>query len=104
MDLRDIPVLGELFDAVIIFISTMGRIVRHPFDFVHEIHFEDPQEQRRAYKFIGAGIAFGYLLISPALIKHSLTVNEIPFGVLVLFRLLLIAVIYHAAFLVVGYH
>lgn len=103
MHARDIPVLGGLFDAVIIFAYTLGRIVRHPFGFVHEIRFDDPEEPRRAFKFVGAGIAFGYLLISPALSKHSFEVSEFLFGVLVLIRLLLLAVIYHAAFLVVGY-
>jgi hypothetical protein len=103
MHARDIPVLGELYDAVSIYACTLGRIVRHPFGFVQGIRFDDPDEPKRAFKFLGAGIAFGYLLISPALNKHHFQVSEPPFGVLVLFRLLLIAVIYHAAFLVVGY-
>jgi hypothetical protein len=103
MQARDIPVLGGLLDAIIIFASTLTRIIRHPFGFVHEISFEDPEETRRAFKFLGAGIAFGYLLLSPALRKHSFEVSEFLFGVLVLFRLLLVAVIYHAAFLVVGH-
>jgi hypothetical protein len=85
---RDIPVLGELLDAIVICVSTLARIVRHPFGFVHEISFDDPDETRRAFKFLGAGIAFGYLLLSPALRKHSFEVSELLFGVLVLFRLL----------------
>ncbi len=103
MHARDIPVLGELIDAVIIFASTLWRIVWHPFGFVQDIRFQDPSEPRRAFKFLGAGIAFGYLIISPALSKYNFAVSELLFGAIVLFRLLLIVVIYHVAFLVVGY-
>ena len=102
MHARDIPVLGGLIDSVVVYAATLGRIARHPFGFVRTIPFDDPQEPARAFKFIGAGIALAYLILSPALSKHGFAVGELLFGVLVLLRLLLIAVIYHAAFLVVG--
>ena len=102
MNARDIPVFGGLFDTLIILAVTLRRIARHPFGFVHEIRFDDPEEMSRAFKFIGAGIAVGYLLISPALSKHTFQINELLFGALVLFRLSLIAIIYHIAFLLAG--
>ena len=103
MHARDIPVLGDLIDAAFIFAVTLGRIGRHPFGFVHAISFDGPMAPRRAFKFIGAGIAFAYLIISPALSKHSFEISELRFGVVVLLRLLLVTAIYHAAFLIVGY-
>jgi hypothetical protein len=103
MHARDIPVLGDLIDTAIIFAATLDRIGRRPFGFVHTIAFEEPTAPRRAFKFIGAGIAFAYLIISPALSKHNFDVGELRFGVVVLLRLLLVTVIYHVAFFVVGY-
>ena len=100
---RDIPVLGGLIDSVLVFAATLGRIVRHPFGFVRTIAFDDPHEPARAFKFIGAGIALAYLILTPALSRHGFAVGELVFGVVVLLRLLLIAVVYHAAFLVAGY-
>ena len=102
MHARDVPVLGDLIDAVVVFATTLIRIGRHPFGFVHAISFDDPLAPRRAFKFIGAGIAFAYLIISPALSKHNFEVSEFRFGIVVLLRLLLVTAIYHAAFFVVG--
>jgi hypothetical protein len=103
MHARDVPVLGDLIDATVIFATTLIRIGRHPFGFVHAISFDDPLAPRRAFKFIGAGIAFAYLIFSPALSKHNFEVSEFRFGIVVLLRLLLVTAIYHAAFFVVGY-
>jgi hypothetical protein len=103
MHARDVPVLGDLIDAAVIFTTTLIRIGRNPFGFVHAICFDDPVATRRAFKFIGAGIAFAYMIISPALSKHNFEVSELRFGIVVLLRLLLVTAIYHAAFLVVGY-
>jgi hypothetical protein len=103
MHARDIPVLGDLIDASVIFVVTLGRIGRHPFGFVHGISFDDPMAPKRAFKFIGAGIALAYLIISPAMSKHSFEVSEFRFGLVVLLRLLLVTAIYHTAFFIVGY-
>ncbi len=103
MHARDIPVLGGLVDTVIVYVSTLGRFVRRPFGFADGIPFDDPEELKRASKFLGAGIALAYLFITPALSKHSFEVSELLFGIVALFRLLLITVIYHAAFLAVGH-
>lgn len=103
MHARDIPVLGDLIEATVLFATTLIRIGQHPFGFVHAISFEDPVATRRAFKFIGAGIAFAYLIISPALSKHNFELSEFRFGIVVLLRLLLVTAIYHAAFLFVGY-
>jgi len=103
MHARDVPVLGDLIDAAVIFATTLIRIGRHPFGFVHAISFDDPFAARRAFKFIGAGIAFAYVIISPALSKHNFEVSEFRFGIVVLLRLLLLTAIYHAAFHIVGY-
>ncbi len=104
MHARDIPVLGGLLDAVIVYASTVSRFVRRPFGFVDEIRFDDPEELKRASKFLGAGIALAYLFITPALSKHRFEVSEFLFGVVALLRLLLVTVLYHAAFLVVGHY
>ena len=103
MHARDIPVLGDLIDSAVVYATTLAKIVRHPFGFVHTIAFDDPQALRRAFKFIGAAIALGYLIIGPALTRHGFDVGELRFGVVILLRLLLITAIYHAAFLVLGY-
>lgn len=103
MHVRDIPVVGELIDTAIVYAATLARIARHPFRFVHTIAFDDPDALRRGFKFIGAAIALGYLIIGPALTRHSFEVGELRFGIVVLLRLLLVTAIYHAAFLVVGY-
>jgi hypothetical protein len=34
---RDLPVVGDVVDSAIVFATTMPRIVRHPFGFVHRI-------------------------------------------------------------------
>jgi hypothetical protein len=102
MHARDIPVLGGLIDSVIVYLTTLGQIVRHPFGFVHGIAFDDPEALRRAFKFIGAAIALAYLLIVPALTKHGFEVSQLRFGVVVLLRLSLVTAIYHAAFFIVG--
>ena len=103
MRARDIPVLGDLIDSAVVYATTLARIARHPFGFVHTIAFDDPQALRRAFKFIGAAIALGYLIIGPALTRHGLDVGELRFGVVILLRLLLITALYHAAFFVLGY-
>ena len=103
MHARDIPVLGEIIDSAIVYATTLARIARHPFGFVHTIAFDDPDALRRAFKFIGAAIALGYLIIGPALARHSFDVGELRFGVVILMRLLLVTAIYHAAFFVLGY-
>ena len=103
MHARDIPILGDLIDSVVVFSATLGRIARNPFGFVQTISFDNPLTPKRAFKFIGAGIALAYLIISPALSKHSFEVSEFRFGVVVLLRLLLVTAIYHVAFFVVGY-
>lgn len=103
MHARDIPVVGGLIDTALDFVSTVGRIARHPFGFVCKLAFDDPEEVRRAFKFIGAGIAFAYLILSPALSQHGFAIGELLFGCVVLLRLLLIVLIYHAAFLLAGY-
>jgi len=103
MHARDIPVVGGLIDTALDFVSALGRIARHPFGFVHTLAFDDPDEMRRALKFIGAGIAFAYLIISPALNRHGFAIGELMFGVIVLLRLLVVGLLYHAAFLIVGY-
>ncbi len=102
MNARDIPVLGDLCNSVIEFVTTLRRIAPHPFAFVHTISFDDPEELKRAFKFIGAGIALAYLVITPALSKYDRGVNEFLFGSLVLFRILLVVVIYHLVFLIIG--
>lgn len=102
MHARDIPVVGGILDAVADFGSTLARIARQPFGFVHTIGFGDPREAQRAFRFIGAAIAFAYVIFSPALTRHGSDVSELLFGLFVLLRLLLILVIYHAAFLIVG--
>ncbi len=103
MHVRDIPVLGDVIDSGIVYASTLARFIRHPFAFVHTIAFDDPNALRRAFKFIGAAIALGYLIIGPALTRHSLDVGELRFGIVVLLRLLLITALYHAAFFAHGY-
>jgi hypothetical protein len=103
MHVRDIPILGDLIDTGIVYAATSVGIVRHPFAFVHGIAFDDPVALKRAFKFIGAAIALAYLIMTPALVRHGFDVGELQFGVLVLMRLALITVLYHAAFLVVGY-
>jgi hypothetical protein len=102
MHARDIPVVGGLVDTALDFISALARIARHPFGFVHTLAFDDT-ELRRALKFIGAGIAFAYLIISPALNRHGFAVGELLFGIIVLIRLLAVGLLYHLTFLVVGY-
>jgi hypothetical protein len=103
MHARDIPVVGDLVDSAVAYATTLARIARHPFAFVHTIAFDDPQALQRAFKFIGAAIALGYLIIGPALTRHGFDVSELRFGVVVLMRLLLVTVIYHAAFFVLGF-
>jgi hypothetical protein len=103
MHARDIPVLGDLIDAAVVFAITLIRIGRHPFGFVHSVCFDNAIATRRAFKFIGAGIAVAYMIISPALSKHGFEVSELRFGIIVLLRLLLVTALYHAAFLVVVY-
>jgi hypothetical protein len=103
MHAGDIPVLGGLIDSAVVYATTLARIVRHPFGFVHTIAFDAPDALRRAFKFIGAAIALGYLIIGPALTRHDFDMGELRFGLVVLLRLLLITAIYHAAFLVLGY-
>lgn len=100
---RDIPVVGGLLDTGLTFLETLGRFARHPFGFVHSIPFADPEEPRRAFKFIGAGIALAYLILTPALSRHGYQVGELLFGVLVLLRLLIVVLLYHATFLLAGY-
>jgi len=103
MHVRDIPVLGDVVDSAVVYVTTLARIVRHPFGFVHTIAFDEPDALRRAFKFIGAAIALGYLIISPALTRHGFDVGELRFGAVILLRLLLVTAIYHAAFLALGY-
>jgi hypothetical protein len=103
MHARDIPVVGGLLDAAILYGGTLARIARHPFRFVHSIAFAEPEEPRRALKFLGAAIAFGYLIMSPALARHGFKASQMQFGVVVLLRLALITGLYHVAFLVAGY-
>lgn len=102
MHARDIPVVGGLLDTAFVFFETLARIARHPFGFVHTIPFNDPEEPRRAFKFIGAGIALAYLILTPALSRHGYQVGELLFGAVVLLRLLLVVMLYHLAFVVVG--
>ena len=52
MDARDIPALGGLLDTVIVYVSTLGRFLRRPFGFVDGIRFDDPEELKRASKFL----------------------------------------------------
>jgi hypothetical protein len=103
MHVRDIPVLGGLVDSGVVYVTTLVRIARHPFAFVHTIAFDDPDALRRAFKFVGAAIALGYLIIGPALTRHGFDMGELRFGIVVLLRLLLITALYHAAFFAVGY-
>jgi hypothetical protein len=103
MHARDIPILGGLIDTVVVFATTSAGIVRHPFAYVHGIAFTDPEALKRAFKFIGAAIALTYLIMTPALVRHGFDVGELQFGALVLMRLAMITVLYHAAFLAVGY-
>ncbi len=103
MHVRDIPVLGDVIDSAIVYVTTLARIVRHPFGFVYTLAFDDTQVLKRAFKFIGAAIALAYLIIAPALTRHDFDVGELRFGVVVLLRLALVTVLYHAAFLIVGY-
>ena len=103
MHVRDIPVLGDVINSAIVYVTTLARIVRHPFGFVHTLAFDDPEALKRAFKFIGAAIALAYLIIAPALTRHDLDMGELRFGVLILLRLALITALYHAAFLIVGY-
>jgi hypothetical protein len=100
---RDLPVVGDVVDSVIVFATTVPRIVRHPFGFVHSIAFDDPEALKRAFKFIGAAIALSYLIFAPALTRHRFDVGELQFGVVTLLRLAVITVLYHAAFFVLGY-
>jgi hypothetical protein len=103
MHARDIPVVGDLIDSALVYTNTLPQIVRHPFGFVHSIAFDDPETPRRAFKFIGAAIALGYLIVGPALTRHGFEVGELRFGIVILLRLLLVTALYHAAFLVAGY-
>jgi hypothetical protein len=103
MHLRDIPILGGLIDTGVVFATTSVGIVRRPFAYVHGIAFDDPEALKRALKFIGAAVAVTYLIMTPALVKHGFDVGELQFGALVLMRLAMITVLYHAAFLAVGY-
>lgn len=103
MHVRDIPILGGLIDTGVVFATTAVGIVRHPFAYVHGIAFDDPEALKRAFKFIGAAIALAYLIMTPALVRHGFDVGELQFGILVLMRLAMITVLYHAAFLAVGY-
>jgi hypothetical protein len=103
MHARDIPVVGRLIDAAIVYGGTLARIARHPFRFVHGIAFDEPEEPRRALKFLGAAIAFGYLIMTPALARHGFKASQMQFGVVVLLRLALVTGLYHVAFLVAGY-
>jgi len=103
MHVRDVPVLGDVIDSAVVYAATLARIARHPFRFVHTIAFDERDALRRAFKFIGAAIALGYLIIGPALTRHGFEVGELRFGVVILLRLLLVTAIYHAAFLALGY-
>jgi hypothetical protein len=103
MHARDIPVLGGLIDSAVVYITTLVRIARHPFGFVHTIAFDDPNALRRAFSFLGAAIALGYLIVGPALTRHAFDMGELRFGLVILLRLLLITAVYHAAFFVLGY-
>jgi hypothetical protein len=103
MHVRDIPILGNLIDTGVVFATTTVGIVRHPFAYVHGIAFDDPEALKRAFKFVGAAIALAYLIMTPALVRHGFDVGEVQFGVLVLLRLAMITVLYHAAFLAAGY-
>jgi hypothetical protein len=103
MHVRDIPVLGDVIDSAIAYVTTLARIVRHPFGFVHGIAFDDPEALKRAFKFIGAAIALAYVIIAPALTRHDFDVGELRFGVVVLLRLALVTALYHAAFFILGY-
>ena len=102
MQARDIPVFGGLLEAAVLYARTVASLARHPFAFVHTIVFDDPGALRRAFKFVGAGIALAYLILTPALTRHGFDVGELRFGFVVLLRLLLVTVVYHAAFHVVG--
>jgi hypothetical protein len=103
MHARDIPVVGGLIDTVVVFATTWARIARHPFKFADGIAFDDPDALRDAFKFLGAAIALGYLIMTPALTRHSFEVSQLKFGVVVLLRLALVTALYHAAFIIVGY-
>ena len=103
MHARDIPIVGEVIDGAMVFAVTTAQVARHPFRFVCAIAFDDPAETKRAFKFLGAGIALAYLILWPAMSRHGFEVSEFRFGVLVLLRLLLVTVIYHALFWVAGY-
>jgi hypothetical protein len=103
MQARDIPVFGDILDAAVLYASTVARIARHPLAFVHTIGFDDPGAVRRGFKFLGAGIAVAYLILTPALSRHGFEVGELRFGFVVLVRLLLVTLLYHAAFYVFGY-
>lgn len=98
MHVRDLPVIGEMIDAALVYVSTLWRIVQRPFAFVHTIDFASDEERRRALKFLGAAIPLGYVIFSPALRQHAFAMGEILFGVIALLRFLLIVVLYHCAF------
>jgi hypothetical protein len=103
MHARDIPVVGGLIDTVMVYATTLLQVVRHPFGFVRGLAFDDPQALPRAFRFLGAAIALGYLIMTPALTRHGFEAGRLGFGVLVLLRLALITVLYHAAFFIAGY-
>jgi hypothetical protein len=103
MRVRDIPGIGRLIDSAVLYLTTLAKIARHPFRFADGIAFDDPEARRRAFRFLGTAIALAYLIVLPALARHGFDVGRLRFSVVVLLRLGLVTVLYHAAFLVAGY-
>jgi hypothetical protein len=77
----ELPIIGEIFEAIEILNAQLWSIIRHPLKFTKQIDFHDPAEQKKALKFFFAAVVVDFLINIPAFIVHNYDIS-LPFYII----------------------
>jgi hypothetical protein len=73
--ITELPIIGEVFEAIEIFRVQLWSIIRHPFKTIEQIDFNDNAEQRRAFKLFFAATLIKYWINIPVFVSTEWTMS-----------------------------
>src|SRR5262245_37296794 len=83
--LADVPIIGGLFQSVMIYARQTAFIMRRPFAFARQTNFTDQQELMQSMRYLFAGIVVCYLIHIPTFIKYDTDISQ---GLFLIFQFL----------------
>lgn len=93
--LADVPIIGGLFQSVIIYAKQTAFIARRPFAFARKTNFTDQQELKRSLNYLCAGIVVCYLIHIPTFVKHDTDMSQGLFLIFQFLRMFLLFLCVH---------